>query len=194
MNFPFGQSQFLDRCSHCGVNNNLKCLGSVQTKKGLSGAAADFFAPRSAVCTMGNTVAPRVYTPTTANKQQQQQPDALVLYSATGGAYRRVIDTSDVSQLVEMELRPGAVLPGEVHASADQTFFVYAGSGQARVRAPGEAPVVCVELRPTDILRVRHGWWHEVQAGAGGLHLATLYAPPVHAPGTYQREQPADGD
>ncbi len=107
-------------------------------------------------------------------------------------AYRRVIDTSDVSQLVEMSIRPNGSIPSEVHAQSDQTFVVRGGSGRALLQPPGASRATQVALSVGVVLRVRRGCQHAIYASAEGLELSTVYAPPVHAPGTYQPAPPSE--
>lgn len=106
--------------------------------------------------------------------------------------FRRVIVTTERSQVVLMHLRKEEQLGFEVHPGTDQIFYFVAGSGTV---ALGNPP----EYKP-----VSNG--HLVVVPAGTVHnviqhsytddelgFITIYAPPHHPPGTVHRTK-ADAD
>ena len=96
--------------------------------------------------------------------------------------FRRVLFTTERSQLVAMSLEPGGEIGEEVHEGVDQVLIFVEGHGEAIVSAarhpvgPGHAVVVPAGTR------------HNFTAnGDAALKLFTVYTPPQHAPGTVHR-------
>jgi mannose-6-phosphate isomerase-like protein (cupin superfamily) len=93
--------------------------------------------------------------------------------------FRRVMATTQHTQLVLMTLRPGEEIGSEVHTGTDQILIGIEGSGRSmldgveRPFAGGDAVVV-----PQG---VRH---NIINAGSEPLRLVTVYGPPDHPPGT----------
>jgi mannose-6-phosphate isomerase-like protein (cupin superfamily) len=108
--------------------------------------------------------------------------------------FRRVLFTTERSQLVLMSLRPGEEIGEEVHEGIDQVLAFADGQGEAVIegsRSPVRAGSVVVVPGGT-----RHNF---VNTGDAPLKLVTVYTPPEHPDGTihhtkedadkYEREQ-----
>jgi mannose-6-phosphate isomerase-like protein (cupin superfamily) len=94
-------------------------------------------------------------------------------------AFRREVVTGAHSQLVVMTIPPGGEIGEEVHEHADQILLFV--DGEAEAVLDGERSAV----GPNDVVFVRAGTRHNfINTGDGSLRLATIYAPPEHAPGT----------
>lgn len=99
--------------------------------------------------------------------------------------YRKVLYTSEFTQLVLMSVKPGDYIEMEVHDGA-QFFRVEAGSGVVIINgkkhpiSDGSGVVVPV------------GTKHKVMnTGQDDLKLYTLYSPPQHDPKTVQKDHPS---
>jgi mannose-6-phosphate isomerase-like protein (cupin superfamily) len=103
--------------------------------------------------------------------------------------FRRVLYTTDLTQLVIMTIPPDGEIGEEVHEGIDQVLSIVDGSGETildDVRSPVTAGTVLV---------VPAGTKHNVVASGDGLKLFTVYAPPDHAPGTvHHTKAEADAD
>jgi mannose-6-phosphate isomerase-like protein (cupin superfamily) len=102
--------------------------------------------------------------------------------------FRREVLTGDHSQLVVMTIPPGGEVGEEVHEGVDQILLFVEGEGEA---------VLDGERSPVgrgDLVFVKAGTRHNfINRGDGPLRLATVYAPPEHAPGTvHTTKQEAD--
>lgn len=104
--------------------------------------------------------------------------------------FRRVLATTEHTQLVAMTIPPGGEVGAEVHDGIDQVLIAVSGSGTSELDgdkasfAAGDVVVV-----PAGI---RHNF---VNTGDEPLRIATVYGPPDHAPGTVHRtKQQADAD
>ncbi len=97
----------------------------------------------------------------------------------TNDAFRRVLHTTERTQLVAMTLRPGEEIGSEVHEHNDQILtFV---EGEARAEVGDETATV----GPGTVVVVPAGTRHNfTNVGSGPLRLLTLYSPPDHEPGT----------
>ena len=96
--------------------------------------------------------------------------------------FRRVLFTTDRSQLVLMSVAVGGDIGEEVHEDVDQVLVFVEGNGEAILDAthvPVEAGSVVVVPAGT-----RHNF---VANGGTGLKLYTVYTPPEHAPGTVHK-------
>ncbi len=94
-------------------------------------------------------------------------------------AFRRVVATGGLEQVVVMTIPVGEDIGEEVHPDTDQVLIFVEGSGEAlldgRSRPFDEGDLVFVRAG------VRHNF---INRGDGPLRLITIYAPPHHAPGT----------
>lgn len=96
--------------------------------------------------------------------------------------FRRVLFTTERSQLVLMAIPPGEEIGEEVHEGIDQMLAFVEGDGEAVLegeRRPVRAGSVVVV--PAG---VRHNF---VAMGGSPLKLYTVYAPPEHPDGTVHR-------
>ena len=93
--------------------------------------------------------------------------------------FRRVLYTSEYSQLVLMSLRPGEEIGLETHQANDQFFRVEKGRGKCVIDGNE------YELRDGDAVVVPSGARHNVINISDGedLKLYTVYSPPHHKDG-----------
>ena len=96
--------------------------------------------------------------------------------------FRKVVFTTDRSQLVLMSLMPREEIGSEVHVHIDQIFVVVAGLGEAVIGTTRRV------VEPGTVLVVPAGTRHNIlNAGNVPLQLFTIYTPPQHEPGTVHR-------
>lgn len=99
--------------------------------------------------------------------------------------YRKVLVTTNQTQLVLMCLIPGEDIPAEVHQGTTQ--FIRVEEGKASVVVDGKKKT----LKAGDAIVIPAGSKHYVkQLGTKGLKLYTLYSPPEHPEGLVQQRQP----
>jgi mannose-6-phosphate isomerase-like protein (cupin superfamily) len=98
------------------------------------------------------------------------------------GDFRRVLHTTDRSQVVLMSVPAGGEIGEETHEGTDQVLVFVEGEGEA-VLAGSRRPV-----RAGDVVVVPAGTRHNfVTKGASPLKLFTVYTPPEHPSGTVHR-------
>lgn len=96
--------------------------------------------------------------------------------------FRRVLFTTERSQLVLMALRSGEEIGEEVHEDIDQMLAFVEGEGEAVLE--GES----LPVRAGSIVVVPGGVRHNFIAnGNSPLKLYTVYTPPEHPDGTVHR-------
>jgi mannose-6-phosphate isomerase-like protein (cupin superfamily) len=96
--------------------------------------------------------------------------------------FRRVLFTTERSQLVLMALRPGEEIGEEVHEGTDQVLAFVEGEGEAVIEGEGRP------VRAGGVAVVPAGTRHNFVAGRGSsLKLFTVYTPPEHPDGTVHR-------
>ena len=96
--------------------------------------------------------------------------------------FRRVLLTTELSQLVVMSIQSGEDIGEETHDGIDQILSIVSGAGAAiieGVTSPVKAGSVVVVPAGT-----RHNF---VNTGKESLKLYTVYAPPDHKDGTVHR-------
>ncbi|MGZ3498629.1 MAG: cupin domain-containing protein [Vulcanimicrobiaceae bacterium] len=102
--------------------------------------------------------------------------------------FRRVLNTTERSQLVLMSVPAGGDIGQETHADTDQILVFVEGRGEAAFVS---------ERRPVsagDVVVVPAGVQHNFLANAGEpLKLFTIYTPPHHRPSTVHATK-ADAD
>lgn len=104
---------------------------------------------------------------------------ALFNQATTNADFRRVMATTEHTQLVLMTLKPGEDIGAEVHDGIDQVLINIVGDGRT-VLDGIEYPFIA-----GDVVVVPQGVEHNiVNTGAGPMRLATVYGPPDHRPGT----------
>ncbi len=93
--------------------------------------------------------------------------------------FRKVLNTTDHSQVVAMCLTAGEDIGEETHPSNDQIFLIAEGSGEVMI--DGESKPVEEDM----IVVVPAGHNHNVtNTGSEELQLLTIYAPAAHPDGT----------
>ncbi|MDI6719633.1 MAG: cupin domain-containing protein [Methanomicrobiales archaeon] len=90
--------------------------------------------------------------------------------------YRRVLYTSNFSQLVLMSLRPGEEIGREKHDDVDQFFRFELGEGIVEIDG------VEHKVKDGSAVVVPNGAWHNVTntSRTEDLKLYTIYSPPEH--------------
>ncbi len=92
--------------------------------------------------------------------------------------FRKVLNTTDKSQLVVMSLLPGEDIGEEVH-SVDQFIRIEQGSGHAVL--DGEE----FDIEDDSAIVIPAGTTHNiVNTGSSDMKLYTIYTPPEHPDGT----------
>lgn len=95
--------------------------------------------------------------------------------------FRHVLNTTKLTQLVVMYLKPGQEIGEEIHPS-DQFFRIESGEGTVVLDD------VEHDVRQGDAIIVPAGTKHNViNSAEGPMKLYTLYAPPMHKPGTVHK-------
>ena len=103
--------------------------------------------------------------------------------------FRRVLNTTERSQLVLMSVPAGGEIGQETHEDTDQILIFVEGSGEAVFGGVEKRPV-----NPGDVVVVPAGTQHNFIANGGEpLKLFTIYTPPHHRPGTVHATK-ADAD
>jgi len=107
------------------------------------------------------------------------------------GNFRKVINTTDLTQIVLMSLLPGEDIGMEHHTGLDQVLVIVSGEGQASI--DGEVQVI----GPGSVIVVPDEAEHNFIniSDTEPMKLWTVYAPPQHEPGTIHRtKQDAEAD
>lgn len=96
--------------------------------------------------------------------------------------FRRVLFTTQLSQLVLMAIPAGEEIGEEAHEGIDQVLAFVAGEGEAVIE--GER----LPVRAGSVVVVPAGTLHNfVATGESSLKLYTVYTPPEHPDGTVHR-------
>jgi mannose-6-phosphate isomerase-like protein (cupin superfamily) len=120
------------------------------------------------------------YQPYAGDVEQQARENA---------DFRRVLNTTERSQLVLMSVPAGGEIGQETHEDTDQILVFVKGGGEAVFGGVDRRPV-----NPGDVVVVPAGTQHNFIAnGAEPLKLFTIYTPPHHRPGTVHATK-ADAD
>ncbi len=95
--------------------------------------------------------------------------------------FRKVLNTTDKSQLVVMSLLPEEEIGNEVHENIDQFIRIEQGSGKAVLNNSDE-----FELKNGFAIVIPAGTWHNIinTSETDKMKLYTVYTPPNHADGT----------
>ena len=92
--------------------------------------------------------------------------------------YRRVIFTSDYSQLVLMSIPVGEDIELEIHPYVDQFFRIEQGNGELRV---GKDQSDVFPIKDRTAIVIPHNTYHRViNTGNVPLKLYSIYSPPNH--------------
>lgn len=93
--------------------------------------------------------------------------------------FRKVIYTSQHSQLVLMSIPAGGDIGMEVHNTVDQFLFFVSGTGEAILNGESQP------ISAGEVVVVPAGTEHNfINTGADDLKLFTTYSPPNHPDGT----------
>lgn len=96
--------------------------------------------------------------------------------------FRRVLHTTERSQLVLMSIPSGEEIGEETHEGIDQVLAFVEGEGEAVIE--GES----VRVGPGSVVVVPGGTRHNfIAKGESSLKLYTVYTPPEHPDGTVHR-------
>lgn len=96
--------------------------------------------------------------------------------------FRRVLFTTERSQLVLMSIPAGGEIGEEVHEEVDQVLAFVGGEGEAVIEG------VARPVRAGSVVVVPGGVRHNfVATGGSPLKLYTVYTPPEHPGGTVHR-------
>ncbi len=96
--------------------------------------------------------------------------------------FRRVLLTTELSQLVVMSIQPGEDIGEETHDGIDQILSIVSGAGAAMIEG------VTSPVKAGSVVVVPAGTRHNfVNTGKEPLKLYTVYAPPDHKDGTVHR-------
>jgi mannose-6-phosphate isomerase-like protein (cupin superfamily) len=106
----------------------------------------------------------------------------LVRLAAENEDFRRVLYTTERSQIVLMAIQPGDEIGEETHEGIDQVLAFVAGEGEAVVEGR-RTPV-----RQGSVVVIPSGTLHNfISKGETPLKLFTVYTPPEHPDGTVHR-------
>ncbi len=115
-------------------------------------------------------------TPTPAGESDQVD---ILAAGWSNDAFRRVIQTGELQQVVVMAIPVGGEIGEEVHPHTDQVLLFIDGQGEAQLNGRSSA------VGANDLVFVRAGTRHNfLNRGDHPLRIITTYAPPEHAPGT----------
>jgi mannose-6-phosphate isomerase-like protein (cupin superfamily) len=96
--------------------------------------------------------------------------------------YRKVLYTTEKSELTLMSVPVGDEIPKETHKVVDQVFIIVEGQAEAVVDSHK------VALSPESVLLVPAGTEHTIKnTGSSDLKLFTIYSPAQHPAGTIHK-------
>jgi mannose-6-phosphate isomerase-like protein (cupin superfamily) len=96
--------------------------------------------------------------------------------------FRRVLHTTELSQLVVMRIPAGEDIGEEIHDGIDQILTIVEGEGETVLEGKSRA------VQAGSIIVVPAGMKHNViTKGDRALKLYTVYTPPDHKDGTIHR-------
>ena len=98
--------------------------------------------------------------------------------------FRKVLNTTKLSQLVVMSVAPGEDIGMEVHEGHDQ--FIRIEQGKAEVILDGEKTLVEDDFAVVIPAGTEH---NVVNVGDVDLKLYTIYTPPEHPDGTIHKDK-----
>lgn len=104
-------------------------------------------------------------------------PVDIVALATANEEFRKVVKTSERTQIVLMRLPPGKNIGEEIHEKEDQLFLFVVGNGFVVLNGVS-SPVSYGKLA-----QVPAGTKHDVKATTD-LRFVSIYSPPVHAYGT----------
>ena len=93
--------------------------------------------------------------------------------------YRKVINTTENSQLVLMCIQPGDEIGREKHDNTTQFIRIESGKGVAYIKNKR------YNLKDGDAIVIPNNTYHNIiNTGKKELKLYSIYSPPVHSPKT----------
>ena len=100
--------------------------------------------------------------------------------------YRKVLHTTNLSQLVLMSLKPGEEIGMETHKNGDQ--FIRIDSGKGKVILDGKEH----DIKDGSAMVIAAGTEHNVinTSDSEDLKLYAVYTPPEHKDGTIDKDKP----
>lgn len=100
--------------------------------------------------------------------------------------YRKVLHTTNLSQLVLMSLKPGEEIGMETHKHGDQ--FIRIDSGKGKVILDGKEQ----SITDGSAMVIAAGTEHNIinTSKKEDLKLYAVYTPPEHPEGTLQKDKP----
>jgi mannose-6-phosphate isomerase-like protein (cupin superfamily) len=121
------------------------------------------------------------------NRKMKSYVDKINRATAENDNFRKVLFTSDLSQLVVMRLKTGEEIAAEVHHNIDQFIRVESGEGTAVLNGENH------ELKPGYAVVIPAGVEHNVinTSSDKDLKRYTIYTPPEHPEGTIHRTKAA---
>jgi len=104
--------------------------------------------------------------------------------------YRRVIFTSDYSQLVLMSIPVGEDIELEIHPYVDQFFRIEQGNGKVII---GKNQDKSYNIKNATGLVIPHNTYHRIiNTGSVSLKLYSIYSPPNHPSDRVDRNKPVN--
>lgn len=107
-------------------------------------------------------------------------------------AYRKVISTNDLMQVVLMSLNPGETIPWETHPNTSQFIKVEGGEINVYLKHPTNN----YKVSAGQSVVIPPGTKHKVTVvkdANGPAKLYTIYTPPEHEPGLVQPKYNPNG-
>lgn len=100
--------------------------------------------------------------------------------------YRKVLHTTNLSQLVLMSLKPGEEIGMETHKNGDQ--FIRLDSGEGKLILDGKEE----SIKDGSAMIIAAGTEHNIinTSKTEDLKLYAVYTPPEHPEGTVQKDKP----
>lgn len=115
-------------------------------------------------------------------KQQKVYAEDVVGLARQNENFRRVLFTTERSQLVLMSIPAGEEIGEETHEGIDQVLMFVEGEGEAVLNGERRA------VRAGSVVVVPAGTLHNfITKGDAPLKLYTVYTPPEHPDGTIHR-------
>lgn len=103
-------------------------------------------------------------------------------YALDNTYFRRVLETSEHTQIVIMHIPAGGEIGEETHAENDQVLYLVAGEGTVYLNGAAS------DYKEGDIVLVPAGTKHNfVASSQQSLKIITTYSPPHHPEGTLHK-------
>lgn len=116
------------------------------------------------------------------NTKLMQLHDDIIKLAKENTFFRKVLATSEHSQVVIMSIPPGGEIGEETHNYVDQTLYIIEGTGKVVLND------VSSDIMPNHLVMVPSGTKHNfLNTGTADMKLFTVYAPPEHKDGTVHK-------